>query len=917
MHLMTRARRPSVLILLSGVLLSCGGDGPVEPPPVSVPTRLAFVTAPPASTSVNQALTPQPVIQLQDAEGKAVAKSGVVVTATLDGGTVSGSTATTGSNGRATFSGLSLSASAGNTTLHFNAPNLTGLTHAIAVTAGATSVITANSVTTQSATAGLPVPQPPSVKVTDAAGNPAANVAVTFAVVSGAGSVSEAVQQSGPDGVATVGAWTLGLVPGAQSLRATAAGVSGTVTFNATGVLVGQAQAQPPALQIAIAGSGTAVVPSVVITESGAPKAGAVVRFRIVSGGGSIGVTEATTDAAGVASSGTWVLGATPGENVVEAETPGYSAVAFRFRAWGVTQLPASMELHAGDGQTGDAGQTLPVAPAVLVEDAGGSPLVGFPVTFALEDEAAGTITGANAVTNAQGVAAVGSWQLPLPNGTVHLVASAQALAGSPVEFSATVLDDTPATIEVVSGTITAQVTTAVSVLPRVRVKTIGGTLLEGVPVEFAAAPGSGSLTGASAVTDANGLAAPASWTLGTAAGQQLVTATAGSLAPVSITATATPAAPAAAVVVRGDNQSGPVYNPLPVDPTILIQDQYGNATPGKTAVFTVTQGGGTRIQATQISNSAGEVSARWTLGSAIGSNQMSVSFPSEPIANLNFSATATAVSSAFDIEIMYVGTPTMAEQEAVNAAVARWRTIIQGDIPSLSLNLAEGTCSESQSAINQTVDDVVVLVDFSNIDGVGKVLGSAGPCVLRSGSRLPAFGTITIDGADATNLASTGELRDVMIHEMGHVLGFGTIWNFKNLLVGEGGSDPQYTGLAARQAYHALGGSLVNVPVEGSAAGPGTADSHWREFVFDNELMTGFIGGTNNPLSRITTRSLVDLGYQIDDATADPLGFTPSLRRDAQAARVRVPVKRLREVPLTGPIILVHPDGTMQKVPR
>ncbi len=451
------------------------------------------------------------------------------------------------------------------------------------------------------------------------------------------------------------------------------------------------------------------------------------------------------------------------------------------------------------------------------------------------------------------------------------------------------------------------------------RVKTVGGDPLADEPVEFAVVSGGGSLTGASTVTNASGFAVLESWTFGTVVGEQSVSVTAGSIAPVIVPAAATPGPPSVAVVAQGDNQNGPIYNPLLLDPIVRVEDQYGNAVAGVRVTYGVTLGGGKVIQPTQylFTDSNGEARVRWVLGGAIGPNQLTASFPTVPIASVAFMATATAVSSAFDIEVRYVGTPTPAEQEAVDAAVARWRTIIQGDLPEQSVTLPAATCTNSQPAINETIDDLLVLVDFSYIDGPGKVLGSAGPCALRGIGRIPAFGTITIDGADAASLASTGELRDVMLHELGHVLGFGTIWSLKNLLVGEGGSDPQYTGIAARQAYHSLGGSLTNVPVEGSLAGPGTADSHWREFVFSNELMTGFIGGTNNPLSKVTSRSLIDLGYVIDDATADPLGFTPSFRREAEAARAKVPLRRLSERPLTGPIILVYPDGTSRKVPR
>ena len=51
-------------------------------------------------------------------------------------------------------------------------------------------------------------------------------------------------------------------------------------------------------------------------------------------------------------------------------------------------------------------------------------------------------------------------------------------------------------------------------------------------------------------------------------------------------------------------------------------------------------------------------------------------------------------------------------------------------------------------------------------------------------------------------------------------------------------------------------GSGPVAVPVENNG-GPGTADSHWRETLFRNELMSGFIAASNNPLSRLTVGSL------------------------------------------------------------
>ncbi len=57
-----------------------------------------------------------------------------------------------------------------------------------------------------------------------------------------------------------------------------------------------------------------------------------------------------------------------------------------------------------------------------------------------------------------------------------------------------------------------------------------------------------------------------------------------------------------------------------------------------------------------------------------------------------------------------------------------------------------------------------------------------------------------------------------------------------------------------------------------------GTFGGHWRESVFGNELMTGFLDGGVNPLSRMTIASLEDLGYSVNYDAADPFEL-PSQR--------------------------------------
>jgi hypothetical protein len=124
----------------------------------------------------------------------------------------------------------------------------------------------------------------------------------------------------------------------------------------------------------------------------------------------------------------------------------------------------------------------------------------------------------------------------------------------------------------------------------------------------------------------------------------------------------------------------------------------------------------------------------------------------------------------------------------------------------------------------------------------------------------------------------------------MGHVLGFGTLWGPQDfdLLQDPSVPDPQppladthFTGAAAIAAFDAAGGTAytgAKVPVM-NIGGAGTVNSHWRDEVFDPELMTGFLSAGPNPLSAISVRSLQDMGYTVSVAGADPFTLAPALR--------------------------------------
>ncbi len=217
--------------------------------------------------------------------------------------------------------------------------------------------------------------------------------------------------------------------------------------------------------------------------------------------------------------------------------------------------------------------------------------------------------------------------------------------------------------------------------------------------------------------------------------------------------------------------------------------------------------------------------------------------------------------TSGFSIQFAFSGLSS-SQQAIFQQAAAKWQSVIVGDLPNATYN-------------GVTVDDILISATATAIDGSGGILGQAGPDRFRSGSDLPYHGAMEFDSADLATMQANGTLLGVILHEMGNVLGVGTLWEDKGLLSGAGTSNPIFTGTRAVAEYNSLFGlSTAGVPVE-NTGGAGTSDSHWRESIFSNELMTGWVGpGTSMPLSRITAASLADIGYTVNMAAADP--YTP-----------------------------------------
>ena len=234
--------------------------------------------------------------------------------------------------------------------------------------------------------------------------------------------------------------------------------------------------------------------------------------------------------------------------------------------------------------------------------------------------------------------------------------------------------------------------------------------------------------------------------------------------------------------------------------------------------------------------------------------------------------------------------TVSVANQTIFNNATAFWQGVLTGYVDGGSRTITIHASTFSQAA-----------------SGGGVLLGSAGP---RDGFIISASGmnyVMVSEGAARFNVhpdavGGGGLLNELTIrHEIGHILGIGTLWSGSAATGGITGLQElytsgtgQYTGANALAAYNAeFGKSGAFIPIELDGGG-GTANGHWNEVTdnfavenapgfdshpgdgvaaptvvagvnagqsMDNELMTGVLSGSGF-LSDTTIGSFRDLGY-------------------------------------------------------
>ena len=277
-----------------------------------------------------------------------------------------------------------------------------------------------------------------------------------------------------------------------------------------------------------------------------------------------------------------------------------------------------------------------------------------------------------------------------------------------------------------------------------------------------------------------------------------------------------------------------------------------------------------------------------------------------------------------FALELVLVEGVTASQNGIITQVAERYESMIGlGDFDGTASSPADQCAPGMPELISQALDDISIYVMVGPLDGAGNVVAMSGPCLIRTGTLgwagMPALGAVVLDEADIAQLESDGVLEAVVTREMARALGFSPVaWNFHGFLQNpslpeEPDADTHMNAPLVVAAFNAAGGegyAGANVPLENGAM-PGISDTHWRQSVFGDEVMTPYLTGDSQPLSRITLETLYEVGYEIDVMMADPFTLT-----GARSARLRGPKMYLGKdiAAYRGPIATMRVEGVVKK---
>lgn len=375
--------------------------------------------------------------------------------------------------------------------------------------------------------------------------------------------------------------------------------VAATITL-----LAGDGQRAPAGQRLAVP------LKAQIVSRGGRPMAGVPVRFAVAEPTGSFAPTVDTSDAEGIVQA-VWTLGDRPGRQRSSLAVDGDPPIATALAAE-AEPVAGNTRITTGESPSGVTGEELAESIVVRVSDSTGAPLGDLPVTW--EAEAGGTIAAEGARTDSAGQARA-RWTLGPRAGVQRAFVQVGASRAVPrATVAAAALPGPAASIAVVR--VVSRGIAGRPLLPALQLR-IADRHGNAVPdVRVALRPAQGAVAERTATTDATGRITVA-WTLGSAAGDQRLSATAvGVSAPLEVNVRAA-AGPPAKAVLEGVPPTATVGRALPQPVRVLVTDAQGNPTPGASVQFTTKSGTVTPSRAR--TDSTGRAQARWVLGARAG----------------------------------------------------------------------------------------------------------------------------------------------------------------------------------------------------------------------------------------------------------------------------------------------------------
>jgi hypothetical protein len=419
-----------------------------------------------------------------------------------------------------------------------------------------------------------------------------------------------------------------------------------------------------------------------------------------------------------------------------------------------------NQQIDSGNNQSGSAGQFLAAPLVVKVVDQFGNGIANREVTFTVTKGGGkinGTVNSAKQQTNAAGLAQVTYKLGPTAGDTNKVTAASTGLNTLTFVSFAAIPRNVTKQAEPIVGSATKKLSQPLSV----KVTDASGKAISGYPVTFIIKQGGGKLnqdsTRLSLPTDNNGVA-NAFLTLGPSPGvmnrvEAYVTFNNQKLPNPALTFSVKAAPLKNLTAAGGENQTGPVCEPLAQPFKAKVADSLGVGVAGQLVTFLVVKGGGklnTSLDSVKVTTDAeGMAQSKLTLGPLPGTNQVTarsaVKLAGSP---LTFTATGRlgppASVKKFSGDSLFSLIGTVVSKPQVVLVTDKCGNVIAGAEVKFKIKAGGGKVNDKDSVTVTTGNDGKAQVTWR----LGSVSGEFNN---RLEARVPQIGTPVIFYASAT----------------------------------------------------------------------------------------------------------------------------------------------------------------------